>query len=529
MAADLPRKRNGGHAAGSIVVRLDPEAGPKVADADDPLGVLQDMTGGRWGKRFGTDPERPPKLLFPTAGAGDARKLIAADPDYRPAGHEPVEFLSYLLVHRPPVDELPPETLQGFLDELVHEIDAVEIAYVELPAGEPAHRPDDTIDDLDRNDLYPDWQPELKESGEPSRGIGLSGFWHRSHPHRPAERTGWPGGHGAGIRVVDIERGWHTSHPDLATQPIAVFGTMLPESQLHGTKTLGVLCAAHDDGGIIGAAPYLDRVDAVSWHGSTRANTILAAVLGAFPRMKPMGPGDILLLEMQLNPQKASYDPVLDEDLAALRSAGYGHLPVEALDADFKAIAYAVSRGVTVIEAAGNGKVDLDLFQDPTPGPTYAHHFFERRKRDSGARDSGAILVAAADWGYASDAWVPHATSLQGTNFGSRIDCFAKNGIYTTLSGTADEVGPAEIVHKWGYYDSTSGASALIAGAAACLQGAAKASSGLLDPGQMRDILGDASAGSPNTRSRDPDSYSGDRIGVMPDLAGLGQKYLKRP
>jgi hypothetical protein len=112
-------------------------------------------------------------------------------------------------------------------------------------------------------------------------------------------------------------------------------------------------------------APKLRSVNVASYHGSTRSNDMLAAI----DRL-PLG--GVLLVEAQLlglNVREKTWPP----------------LPIETLDADFDAIRLATALGITVVEAAGNGRTDLDVFEDAD-----GRRVFDRD--EPGFRDSGAIL-----------------------------------------------------------------------------------------------------------------------------------------
>jgi serine protease len=67
-------------------------------------------------------------------------------------------------------------------------------------------------------------------------------------------------------------------------------------------------------------------------------------------------------------------------------------------------------------------------------------------------------------------------------------------------------------------FGGTSGASAIVAGAAVVTQGIARARGQNLTPAQMRTLLSDAAF---NTLSANP---AADRIGVMPNLKGIEQQ-----
>jgi hypothetical protein len=201
--------------------------------------------------------------------------------------------------------------------------------------------------------------------------------------------------------------------------------------------------------------------------------------------------GDVLLLEIQVNVQ--GYYPTRlggEEGLA-----WYKNLPAEVEYPLFDLIRTATAEGIIVIEAAGNGGIDLDEF-DPYAAPHWG-------------KDSGAIIVAAAD--------VPVTRSsisysrLAESNYGSRIDCFAWG---REICAPYDVTGPQKYVQDFGY---TSGASAIIAGAALAVQCYAKAKKNrTLSAEEMRLVLSDpAGTLSATSTAANPNA---DGIGVMPNL-----------
>jgi subtilisin family serine protease len=172
---------------------------------------------------------------------------------------------------------------------------------------------------------------------------------------------------------------------------------------------------------------------------------------------------------------------------------------VEVEDLVFEAIRTAVSRGIVVIEAAGNGSVNLDLFQDVS-----GKQILNRTSADF--RDSGAILVGAAS------ASAPH-TRLPFSNFGGRVDCFAWGERIDTCGDGWTSTDPSTYTTNFG---GTSGASPIVAGAALLLQ-AFRIGSGQprVDPGTLRAVL---STPLLNTASAQP---AVDLIGVMPNLRAI--------
>jgi hypothetical protein len=193
-----------------------------------------------------------------------------------------------------------------------------------------------------------------------------------------------------------------------------------------------------------------------------------------------MSAGDILLLEAQ------EWDP----------KTGTLFMPVEVADATFEAIKVATSLGIIVVEAGANAAVDLDAYTDLS-----GKRIFDRSSPDY--RESGAIMVGASSYSLPRYRWY-------GTNYGSRIDVHAwGEGIDTA---DTDEKAIEHWYTSW--FGGTSGASPIVVGAAAIIQGISQATRGVkLSPSEMRDVL--KINGTP---SNDP---AFDRISVMPNLKAI--------
>lgn len=191
--------------------------------------------------------------------------------------------------------------------------------------------------------------------------------------------------------------------------------------------------------------------------------------------------GDIILLEAQ------EFDPV----------SGVYYWPVSIADATYEAIRLATNLGVTVVEAGCNGGYDLDAYTNLD-----GKRIFDRSSPDY--RESGSIMVGGGN------SIAPH-TRWYGSNYGSRIDVYAwAESIDTT--NTDDTTGTGNWYTSW--FSGTSGASPIIVGSAAIVQGISNAINGMkLAPLELRTIL--ATNGTP---SADP---AIDRIGVMPDLKAI--------
>jgi hypothetical protein len=286
-------------------------------------------------------------------------------------------------------------------------------------------------------------------------GIGVQAAWAR-------------GADGSGIRVVDLEMGWN-EHEDLP-KPIPLrAGTRVASSRFHGQAVLGIILAIDDNRGIAGISPAV-TIDTVSI--ADRRNRRLldqtADRIATTARTLPFG--SVMLLEVQHVPKVGP------------------KLPIESQRLEFEAVRLATSRGIVVVEAAGNGNFDLDTFTDADGKHTL------NRTLPLEFRESGAIMVGA------SGGRVPHQGTAH-SNFGSRIDCFAYGERIRT---TGDLLKPDDPTLYWDPdreilpgrfgFGGTSGAAAIIAGVCALVQDLRTrltpiGSSGKLGSFGMRDVL----------------------------------------
>ena len=285
---------------------------------------------------------------------------------------------------------------------------------------------------------------------------------------------------GSSLGFVDLERGWTLNHEDLAAANITVISGLSRDYHGHGTAVLGEVVAVDNTRGGIGIAPHAHARVVSQWRTASTYNTA-EAILSAVSVMQA---GDVLLLEAQTN------------------YAGYANVPVEVEQAVFDAIEFATAQGIVVIEAGGNGAVDLDTFTD-------VNGKMILNRNSAEFRDSGATLVGAAS------SAAPHQR-LSFSNYGSRIDCFGWGQDIDTAGDGWTGTGTSTYTTGFG---GTSGASPIVTGAALLLQswrvGHGKPR---YAPSALRDVLGDVKL---NTASANP---SLDRIGVMPDLHAIIQR-----
>jgi serine protease len=360
----------------------------------------------------------------------------------------------------------------GDLDELVkkfQELQEVDLAYKEMSVSDPWIAAGD--DTFAARQGYLDAAPG-----------GIDARWAWTQVEFP----------GAGVGFIDLEQGWISTHQDLtAAAPKLVFndnrhgvGTYIGD---HGTAVLGEVVGADNNRGVVGIAPSVSFVKMVShFEASSKAHTYVAEAICA--AITHMSAGDVLLLEVE------RYD-----------------LPTETDSADFTAIRLAAGNGIVVVEAAGNGRKDLDNWDVLC-------------RSSANFKDSGAIVVGASLSSLPHDRW---ENRWEGSNFGSRIDCYAWGENIVTSgyanrppSGSRGSLGNNKTVSRNDDYTSTfggtSGASAIIVGAALILQGMYKATmASVLSPLQMRSLLSDPATGTAQGRG-----VAGN-IGVMPDLRAI--------
>jgi hypothetical protein len=340
-------------------------------------------------------------------------------------------------------------------------------------------------DDPEIQYAYVSWEPAPPPDStdySPNQGYLRFGGVNASYAWR------CKGGKGMGIKICDVEYGY-SPHQDL--QNIKdVYGD--PNNSMdivknHGTNVLGILVAKHDGIGINGICPEsiinFAAEDMFDTTGLDRRYAIQNAI-GSLHK------GDILLLEMQWKKPATTYPTY----------------PAE-IDPDVYSLIQACTHGgrIAVIEPAGTqlsqkAGQNLDLAQDLN-----GVKIWENRPNGS---DSGAIMVGASD---------VHGDRCVESNYGSVVTCHALGvGIYTTgLCSSAQNQTTSFTDYCQGGFGGTSGASAIIAGAAACLQGRYRAKHRLdvIPPLKIRGLFQDDNLGSPqNVNSRS------EPIGPMPDL-----------
>ncbi len=285
---------------------------------------------------------------------------------------------------------------------------------------------------------------------------------------------------GEDVNLVDLEQNWNLDHSEFDHTNLDVlsdkslFNDKSPKHEKHGTAVLGIVCAGANGEGGVGIIPGLETGWVLSHYrvnpetGLPKEGQVADAIyeLLASLQNEEILPVDILLLEVEFGGRIAEKYP---DRLDAIRAA--------------------VSKGIIVIEAAGNGGRDLvnDIIGD-----------------------SGALVVGASKLKKVNGTFL-HTRYLS-SNYGDRVDCFAQGYGVATVGYNATS-GPR--------FGGTSAAAAIIAGAAALLQSVHREIHGTsLTSDKMREWLKDETTGTLLS------SGASKPIGVMPDLKAIIEKRL---
>lgn len=296
------------------------------------------------------------------------------------------------------------------------------------------------------------------------------------------------GGQGDGVAVCDIEGDWNFTHEDLPS--IKHYGGDLLGSDWkdHGTAVLGVIVAKPTSSGVAGIAPKAKpKVHSAVIGGLW--NTAQAIINAA----NKMSAGDVILIELQGgHPTTGRY------------------VAMQYWDDVYSAIRAATEKGITVVEAAGNGNQDFEA----------AVYAGSNLRKDSGAIVVGAGIPPTNYYDYPAGAsnrytkmGVPRSRAWF-SNYGNIVNVQGWGEHVTTL-GYGDAQGGAQ--NKWytHRFSGTSSASPIVTGAVACLQGIVRYGGyPPFTPSEVRQLL--IATGTP--QADDPARPMSQHIGPLPNL-----------
>jgi len=402
-------------------------------------------------------------------------------------GEEVPELSNYYYI------DAPEERLDALAESLI-QLDAVEAAYVK-PPGEPPVAKREEVEIL--NDMQPKADsPPIVTPDFTSHQIYLN-----AAPVGIDARYAWTksGGRGRGVKIIDCEWGWRFTHEDLLQNQMGVLVGSSSSDDNHGTAVLGEISGDRNSSGITGICS--DATVGAAHFGNT-AQTIRQAA-------DKLRRGDIILLEIhRAGPRSPD------------GSGQFGYIAIEWWPDDFAAIRYAVSKGIIVVEAAGNGAQNFDDAVYNTRPAGFPSSW--RNPFNTANPSSNAVVVGAGSPppGTHGRNHGPDRSRLGFSNYGARVDCQGW-GREVTSTGYGDLQGGASIHKNEWYTDTfsgTSSASPIVVGALGCIQGILRSQNrALLTPARAIRLL--RSTGSPQTDA--PGRPKTQRIGNRPNLRQL--------
>lgn len=311
-----------------------------------------------------------------------------------------------------------------------------------------------------------------------------------------------PGGKGTDVRIIDIEHGWNFSHGDLQVNEGGVLGNANSTNNNHGTAVIGELGGDVNSFGVTGICPEA-KIYGISNTDIGGPNAIRLAA-------DHLRKGDIIILEMHVPGPRFNYEERRDQR---------GYIAVEWFPDFYFAIQYATSKGIVVVEAAGNGAENLDdpLYDIPKNGfpSDWKNPFGNHRNHGT---DAVLVGAGAPTEGLHGSRHGPARSRLPFSNYGEALDAQGW-GAEVTTTGYGD-LYQGDGQNEWytRSFGGTSSASPIVAGAIACLQGVLRA--------KGKDVLTSAKAravmriyGSPQQDA--PGRPASERIGNLPDLKKL--------
>lgn len=288
-------------------------------------------------------------------------------------------------------------------------------------------------------------------------GIGAMQAWHEFDAK------------GKGITICDIEGNWEFKHEDLPSLK-HIGGELINDIgwRNHGTAVVGEMVAKPGRSGCVGISH-----EARCFVHSAMVGGIFAADVAIANATKKMKKGDVILIELH------APSPITGKYIA-----------MQYWDSIFSAIRAATDKGITVVEAAGNGNENFDQAIYNNSG----------LQKDSGAIVVGAGIPPTNYFDFFGDDWsslgfdkysqigVPRSRIFF-SNYGKIVNVQGW-GWHVTTNGYGDAQGGPQTKWQTHRFSGTSSASPIVTGAVACIQGQAKAKLGNpLAPSKVRQIM----------------------------------------
>lgn len=473
---DGPGKEDGGAPASprELVVMMKPEA--EVATFADGMRSRSGLSLSKLDKLL----KSAGAVMHPLFGASEDR--VRAESAMAAAPEMPDAAAFYQV-----------EAADSELDALAEALaatDAVEAAYVKPPSYPAALFEDIAALPDAPPTTTPDFSARQQYLNAAPGGVDARWAWTQN------------GGRGRGVRIIDIEGAWRYTHEDLRlSQGGVIGGTQSGDIgwRNHGTAVIGVYGGDNNAFGITGIASDAN-CRAYSIFGS--GNSSSAAIRAAAQRLQA---GDILLIELHRPGPRFNF---------AGRADQRGYIAIEWWPDDFAAIQFATSRGVIVVEAAGNGAENLDdaiYGVRPNGFPASWRNPFNRSNPDCRAVIVGAGAPPTGNHG-------PDRSRLDFSNWGACVDAQGHGRDVCTAGYGNLQGGGNEDLWYTHTFSGTSSASPVVVGALACVQGMLRARGAtLLTPLTARARL--RATGSPQTDA--PGRPRTQRIGNRPDIRGI--------
>ncbi len=290
-----------------------------------------------------------------------------------------------------------------------------------------------------------------------------------------------PGGTGAGVKVMVYDNNYRATHEDLPN--LFYSSAKNPVDEHHGTAVLGIVGAKHNGiglkGGVYDAQFGFQRAGSLG-NGESNADNMLNAV-------NQLNSGDVMVNVIGRKVNALGFACPCNPTQANM-------MPLEFYPDEFDVVHSATLSGITVVQSAGNGCVDLDdavlmgMYSDP-------------------ANDSGSIWAGAS----LHDSRTPTCYS----NSGARVDLHAWGESVAALQFL--RVGEIPIFNAgddrlYGpNFGGTSSAAPIIGACAASVQGQALAAQGApLTPAEVKTLLLDSGQAQTGELNRP--------IGPMPNM-----------